>query len=306
MKSIRDRQHKMSIGQFGAVQPDEASVAQVVANMPQCLAADSLRKLAAAIKAARDDGSPVVFALGGHVVKTGCSNYIIDLCRRGFVTHLALNGAAAIHDVEIAIHGETSEDVDDTLGKGEFGMVAETTELFDAACQACSSRNIGLGAGLVNELADLLRTPRAASSLLWNQSQVDAGSVTVHAAIGADTVHLSDDLDGAALGKALLTDFRAVCKIVFGLQGGVWVNVGSATLLPEVFLKAISSALHAGAELDRITTADMDMIRHYRPTQNVVRRPPGHGLQITGHHEIMLPLLHQLLVSPPITGDARL
>lgn len=179
--------------------------------------------------------------------------------------------------------------------------------------RSCSTQRVrhAAAATLAWELAWSTNWPascghRAASSLLWNQSQADAGSVTVHAAIGADTVHLSGDLDGAALGKALLTDFRAVCKIVFGLQGGVWVNVGSATLLPEVFLKAISSALHAGAELDRITTVDMDMIRHYRPTQNVVRRPPGHGLQITGHHEIMLPLLHQLLVSPPITGDARL
>ena len=292
MKSIRQRRHKVSVDGFGGVLPPGSGVSDVVGAMPRFLAADGLRRLAEAIRAARDAGAPVVIAMGGHVVKTGCSPYIIDLMSRGVVTHVAMNGAAAIHDAEIAMHGETSEDVDDTLGSGDFGMVSETMELFDAAARASEPWGSGLGEGLTREL-ERRRAPRAGHSLLC---AVDAGRATVHAAIGADTVHLSPNLDGAALGKALQADFRAACAVVSQLGAGVWVNLGSATLLPEVFLKAVSAAIRGGADLGGMTTADMDMIRHYRPTQNVVRRPPGRGIQLTGHHEVMVPILHQLLI----------
>lgn len=291
MKSIRQRRHKVVIDDFGAPLPPGSGVKEAVAAMPRFLAADGLRKLANAIIAARAADAPVVFAVGGHVVKTGCSPYLIDLIGRGVVTGLAMNGAAAIHDAEIALYGETSEDVDDTLGKGEFGMVRETMELFDSACRACRSWGTGLGEELAKELARRA-APRAASSLLC----AAAGRTTVHVAFGADTVHLSPSLDPADLGAAIMSDFRAVCRTVSGLGQGVWVNVGSATLLPEVFLKAVSAAISQGSDLSHMTTADMDMIRHYRPTHNVVLRPPGEGVQITGHHEIMLPILHQLVI----------
>jgi len=264
MKSIHDRAHKVSFDDFGTPPRSPTTVGAMVASMPRFLAANGLRDLSATIRTARHDGHPVVFAIGGHVVKTGCSPYLIDLMRRGAVTHVVMNGAAAIHDVEIAIRGETSEDVDSTLAKGEFGMVSETMDVFDAAYRACDDHT--------------------------------DPAIMIHAAVGTDTVHMSPNLDAGALGRALVTDFRAVCGLVSRLQHGVWVNVGSATLLPEVFLKAVSIAMATGIDLDGMTTADMDMIRHYRPTHNVVRRPPGRGVQLTGHHEIMLPLLHQLLI----------
>ncbi len=297
MKSIHNRRHKVSIDDFGVPSKIPATVAETVASMPRLLAANGLRELASAIRSARDGGHPVVFAVGGHVVKAGCSPYLIDLIGRGVVTHVAMNGAAAIHDAEIAIRGETSEDVDDTLAKGEFGMVSETMEVFDAAYRVCDDESVGLGIGLAMELGR--RTaPHAGHSILcsaWG-SDHDDSAVMVHAAVGADTVHMSPDMDAGALGRALVADFRAVCGLVSRLQHGVWVNVGSATLLPEVFLKAVSAAIAAGSDLGGMTTADMDMIRHYRPTHNVVRRPPGRGVQLTGHHEVMLPLLHQLLI----------
>lgn len=297
MKSIHDRRHKVSIDDFGVPSKIPATVAETVASMPKLLAANGLRELASAIRSARDGGHPVVFAIGGHVVKAGCSPYLIDLIGRGVVTHVAMNGAAAIHDAEIAIRGETSEDVDDTLGRGEFGMVSETMDVFDAAYRVCDDESVGLGTGLAMELGR--RTPPHAKHSILCSAWVGAHgdpAIMVHAAVGADTVHMSPNMDAGALGRALVADFRAVCGLVSRLQHGVWVNVGSAALLPEVFLKAVSAAIAAGTDLDGMTTADMDMIRHYRPTHNVVRRPPGRGVQLTGHHEVMLPLLHQLLV----------
>ena len=308
MRSIHQRRHKVSIGDFGRVLPPGASVRDMVASMPRLLASDSLRLLAAGIGVAREAGAPVVFALGGHVVKAGCSPYIVDLVRRGVVTHLALNGAAAIHDAEIAMCGGTSEDVDEALPRGEFGMAAETMSLFASACRLCAGGGAGLGAALAAELGRL-GAPHADCSLLCapfapisfpralGLPEPHAPRVTVHAAIGADTVHMSPDIDGAALGAALMYDFRATCDLACLLGRGVWVNVGSAALLPEVFLKAVAHALRCGADLGGMTTADMDMVRHYRTAENVVRRPPGRGVQLTGHHEVMIPLLHQLLVS---------
>jgi hypothetical protein len=300
MSSIHQRRHKVSIDDFGRAMPPGASVADVVAWMPRLLASDSLRLLASGILAARDAGAPVVLALGGHVVKAGCSPYVVDLVRRGVVTHLALNGAAAIHDAEVAMCGGTSEDVDEALPRGEFGTAAETMSLFASACRLCAGGGLGLGAALALELGRL-GAPHADCSLLCAQSpgspeSFHAPRVTVHAAIGADTVHMSPEIDGAALGAALMHDFRAVCHLVSLLGSGVWVNVGSAALLPEVFLKAVAHALRSGADLGGMTTADMDMVRHYRTTENVVRRPPGRGVQLTGHHEVMIPFLHQLLV----------
>jgi hypothetical protein len=302
MRSIHQRRHKVSVADFGRALPPGASAKDVVASMPRLLASDSLRLLAESIGASRAAGAPVVFALGGHVVKAGCSPYIIDLVRRGVVTHLALNGAAAIHDAEIAMCGGTSEDVDEALRRGEFGMAAETMSLFASACRLCAGGGLGLGAALIAELGRL-GAPHSDCSLLRAPFGLPAPfarhhvpRVTVHAAIGADTVHMSPDIDGAALGAALMYDFRATCDLVCLLGRGVWVNVGSAALLPEVFLKAVAHALRGGIDLGGMTTADMDMVRHYRTAENVVRRPPGRGVQLTGHHEVMIPLLHQLLV----------
>lgn len=294
MKSIHDRKHKVAVSKFGTPLPPGASVLETVEKMPGFLAADELRALAGAILAARKAGASVVFAIGGHVVKTGCSLYIIDLLDRGIVTRLAMNGAAAIHDAEIALFGETSEDVDQTLRKGEFGMVTETMEFFDRAV-AHSTLTCGLGNALAEEIhRGTLPYPEYSLIHCFANS---TRAPTVHVAIGADTVHMSPGLDAGRLGVLLIEDFEWVCDTVASLAaGGVWVNIGCATLLPEVFMKAVSVAIHKGADLDGMTTADLDMIQHYRPTHNVVRRPPGRGIQITGHHEIMLPILHQLLI----------
>ena len=286
----------MAVSKFGTPLPPGASVLEMVDKMPGFLAADELRTLTGAILATREAGGPVVFAIGGHVIKTGCSPYIIDLLDRGIVTGLAMNGAAAIHDAEIALFGETSEDVDQTLRKGEFGMVAETMGFFDKAV-ADSTAARGLGGALAEEL-QRRNPPFLKHSLLHCFDDNNATKApTVHATIGADTVHMSPRLDGERLGALLLDDFRSACGTVAALEShGVWFNVGCATVLPEVFMKAVSVVIHEGSNLDSMTTADLDMIQHYRPTNNVVRRPPGRGIQLTGHHEIMIPILHQLLI----------
>jgi hypothetical protein len=250
--------------------------------------------------AARRAGRPVVFAYGGHVIKTGCSPLVVDLIERGIITAVATNGSGAIHDVELAEVGQTSEEVADTIRDGSFGMVRETCEWLNEA--AMHGKTVGLGRA-VGELVEKGNAPNKQLSIL--AAALRAGiPATVHVAIGTDTVHVHPDADGAAVGAATLLDFRRVCEVVAsmasakGEPGGVWLNFGSAVILPEVFLKAVSVARNLGFDLDEIHTADFDMFRHYRPTQNVVTRPVsrGHGHSVTGHHEIMLPLLRQAVV----------
>jgi hypothetical protein len=241
--------------------------------------------------------------MGGHVVKVGCSPIAVDLIRRGIVSAVACNGAFAIHDVEMATGGQTSEEVAETIRDGSFGFVHETLTFFGKATALADARGIGLGEAVGRSLISA-QAPYLERSVL--AAAVEASiPASVHVAVGTDTVHMSDAADGAQIGAASLRDFRLICSVVADLgargdlpDGGVWLNVGSAVVMPEVFLKAVSVARNLGADLDAMTTANFDMLRHYRPTVNVVTRPvtAGRGHEVIGHHEILLPLLRQAVL----------
>jgi hypothetical protein len=245
--------------------------------------------------AAYEADRSVVVALGGHVIKTGCAPYLIDWLRRGVLTGICLNGAAAIHDVELALAGRTSENVEARLTDGSFGMARETADFFAKAAARASAKGIGLGAAL----GDLLHEERCLHpevSLL--RAAAEAGiPCTVHVALGTDIVHMHPCASGALTGEATLCDFRLACAMVADLAGGVWMNLGSAVLLPEVFLKAVSIARNLGFDLNGMTTVDLDMIRQYRARVNVLERHHCAGISVTGHHEVMLPLIHAAVVA---------
>jgi len=273
-----------------------------LAALPGFLGAEQLRQTVAAIIAARRAGRPVVFAFGGHVIKTGCAPLVIDLIERGVITALATNGSGAIHDLELAETGATSEEVAETIRDGTFGMVHETCMHMNEATRH-GSTGIGLG-GALGELLNCEDVPYRHLSLFAAAHRAGIPA-TVHVAVGTDTVHVHPELDGAALGAATLADFRTICAVVAelgaagaGEPGGVWLNVGSAVVLPEVFLKAVSVARNLGRPLEGMHTANLDMLAHYRPTQNVLTRPvpAGHGHALLGQHEILLPLLRQAIV----------
>lgn len=323
LHSVRDRKHISQIDAFAGTPEAGCGFAEWAASLPSFLGVKKLRAVVEAIVAARRGEKPVAFAMGGHVVKVGCGPIVIDLMRRGIVTAVACHGATAIHDMEIAMLGATSEDVGDTIRDGRFGMVRETMEFFAGAAKLAARKRMGLGRAVGQLILDR-KFPLARYSVLAVAAELDLPA-TVHVAIGTDTVHMSPKIDGAALGAATLQDFRTLCSVVSAMGtstggkarggagraatrsaggssiegvGGVWCNVGSAVLMPEVFLKAVSVARNLGSNLDHLTTVNFDMLRHYRPAQNVVSRPvsPGHGHDIAGHHEILLPLLRQAVI----------
>ncbi len=263
---------------------------------PGILAGQQLRDLASAILAARNGGPAILWGLGGHVIKCGLAPVLVELMKRGLATGFALNGAAAIHDLEIALAGSTSEDVDEVLTDGRFGTAEETAVTLHEAAKHAAKEGIGLGEATGRALQ---KTPNAAASLLAQAYQHKA-PVSVHVAVGADTPHIDPRMDAAALGQATYHDFRLLAGMVKGLEGGgVYLNVGSAVILPEVFLKAVSVVRNLGNALQNFHTANLDFLQHYRPTRNVVERPVsggGRGYALTGHHEIMLPLLAAYLM----------
>ena len=301
--SVKERRHKASAQRGAAMPAPGASAAELLDSLPNYLGAAAFRKVVNAMVAAVRLDRPVVIALGAHVIKVGCAPIIVDLMQRGIVRALACNGAVAIHDVEMATLGETSEEVGDTIRDGSFGMVTETMEFFDTALQQAHEKKLGLGEA-VGCLLGERKAPYVDQSLLARAQQLGIPA-TVHVALGTDTVHMSAGADGAAWGAATLRDFHLICGVVSELGaapgsdvGGVWLNLGSAVVLPEVFLKAVSVARNCGADLEAMTTANFDMIRHYRPRANVIGRPvaPGHGHEVVGQHEILLPLLRQALI----------
>jgi len=302
LHSIHDRRHIAQIDAFAKTPPPGASFLEWFDSLPGFLGADRLRAVADAIVSARKAGKPVVFAIGGHVVKVGCGPILIDLMRRGIVTAIACNGATAIHDTEIAMIGATSEDVADTIRDGRFGMVRETAEFFALAARTAAQSGAGYGLS-IGRLIRERKLPHAELSVLAAAAELGLPA-TVHVAIGTDTVHMPAIADGALIGAASLADFRTICGVVAQMggpadePGGMWCNVGSAVLLPEVFLKAVSIARNLGADLDCLVTANFDQLRHYRPAQNVVGRPvlKGRGFDLAGHHEILLPLLRQAVL----------
>jgi hypothetical protein len=269
-------------------------------SLPRILAADSFRLLVESIALARKAGKSIVWGLGGHVIKCGLSPVLADLMRRGYVTALALNGSAAIHDFEIALAGHTSEDVEAVLPDGSFGSAEETGREMNFALRQGVELGLGAGEALGRRLGEI-GDPRFAPESLLLRAYRLAVPVTVHVAIGTDTPHTHPAVDAAAIGTASHQDFRLFCSIVAEMdRGGIYVNVGSAVVLPEVFLKAVSTVRNLGHPLTEFTTANLDFIQHYRPKVNVVERPHarsgGHGIAITGHHEIMLPLLAAALI----------
>ena len=301
--SVTRRSHKVSLGEMAGLPPVGASAADLLASMPGVLGAGELRAVVTAIADAVVAHRPVVFAMGAHVVKVGCSPIVIDLIERGVIRAIVCNGATAIHDVEMAMLGATSEEVADTIRDGTFGMVRETMEFFAAATDLAAGQDLGLGAA-VGRLLGEREAPNLKLSILAAAFRADIPAC-VHVAVGTDTVHMAAEADGAKIGAATLRDFRLACSVVAdlgaekpGQAGGVWLNVGSAVLLPEVFLKAVSVARNLGANLDAMTTANFDMLRHYRPRANVVLRPTtaGRGHEVIGHHEILLPLLRQAVI----------
>jgi len=284
------RSSKVSLADMGRPPAPGSSFSSWLDSLPKLLGAAALNRLRDAIVRASDDDRPVVAALGGHVVKTGCGPYLVDWIDRGVLSGLALNGSAAIHDLELAIAGKTSEDVGARLMAGTFGFARETSELFAAACSRARDQSIGLGAALGDVVIEH-GGPGLDASLLVAARRANR-PLTVHVAIGTDIVHMTSELDGAALGQATLADFRTLCSLVALMAGGVWLNLGSAVVMPEVFLKAVSIARNLGHSLDGLTTANLDFDQKYRGLLNVLERPGALGIALTGHHEIMIPLLH--------------
>lgn len=282
---IKKRKNLVNIGQFGdAIESKEFG--RFIDSLPKILAANDLRSLIDSIVKAHNKNRQVVLALGAHVIKCGLSPIVIDLMKRNIITAVAMNGSGAIHDYEISLIGETSEDVSHSLKDGTFGMAKETAEAIQAAA---SVPECGLGRALGNKIIKD-RNKHKQYSILAAGARLNM-PVTVHVAIGTDTIHMHPNVSGGNMGESSHVDFRILCSVVSELEGGVWLNVGSAVIMPEVFLKAITVARNLGRKVENFTTANMDMIQHYRPRTNVVQRPTMCGYSITGHHEIMLPLL---------------
>jgi hypothetical protein len=293
---IKKRRNLVNIGQFG--KPIELkNFNKFIDSLPKVLAADGLRNVIDNIVKAHNKNRQVVLALGAHVIKCGLSPIVIDLMKRGIVTAVAMNGSGAIHDYEISLIGETSEDVSDSLKNGTFGMAKETAEAIQAAA---SVPERGLGRALGDKIIKDKNKHRQ-HSILAVGARLNI-PVTVHVAIGTDIIHMHPCVSGSDMGESSHIDFKILCSVVSELEGGVWLNVGSAVIMPEVFLKAITVARNLGRKVNNFTTVNMDMIQHYRPLTNVVKRPTTHGYSITGHHEIMLPLL-RLGILAGLTND---
>jgi hypothetical protein len=298
---IDARGGKVRIAHMAAPPAANATLSGWLDRLPKVLAADALRGVIQALAEARARKRAIVWGLGGHVVKCGLAPVFIDLLERGYVTALALNGAASIHDFELGIAGATSEDVEAVLPDGSFGAAEETGREMNLAIRGAAARGIGMGEALGERLQELAR-PEFTASCLQYAAYRRRVPVTVHVAIGTDTPHTHPAADGAALGAASHHDFRLFAALLRELDdGGVYLNVGSAVLLPEVFLKAVSAVRNLGYPLGGFTTVNLDFLQHYRPKVNVVERPHaqrgGHGYSLTGHHEIMLPLIAGILAS---------
>jgi hypothetical protein len=294
---LASRASKAHAADFG--KPVHAGgVEALIESFPNILAGRDLKAVIATMRRAHERERGIIWGLGAHVIKTGLSPILIDLMERGFVSAIATNGAGVIHDFELALSGATSEDVDETLGPGRFGMAEETGSLLNAAISAGVARGLGLGQSVALRLAEM-RPPHAELSLLAAAARLEI-PVTVHVGIGTDIIHMHPAASGAAIGEGSLRDFRYFVSNVARLEQGVYLNCGSAVMLPEVFLKAVALARNRGTPLAGLTTVNIDFLRHYRPLTNVVSRPVagiGQGYSLVGHHEILIPLLAAALVS---------
>lgn len=296
--SLESRKSKVHAGMFAKAMDGSENILGFISKLPHILAADSLRTLIRAILYAKTAGKPIIWGLGGHVIKVGLGPVIVDLMHSGFATGIAMNGSAAIHDFEVALRGATSEEVEEQLTDGKFGMARETGEYMNSAITGACASKIGMGEGLGRFISQgkdgQLAFEHTRSSIL-SEAYSRNIPVTVHVAIGTDIIHAHPEVSGQAHGETTYQDFRLFCTMVKDLAGGgVYLNIGSAVILPEVFLKAVSIVRNLGHPLEEFTTANLDFIQHYRPTQNVLKRPTqnsGQSVALTGHHEIMVPLI---------------
>ena len=309
---IAARGGRVSVEDFALPYEKGGGIAKLLESLPTILAGSALRGVLEAIKRARREERAIIWGLGGHVVKCGLADVLLDLMRRGWITAFAMNGAASIHDFEIAISGSTSEDVEAALPDGRFGSAEETGREMNLAIAEGVRDGLGMGEALgrhldrhLEKIAPSQNAPKFAAHSILLGAYRAAIPVTVHVAVGTDTPHTHPTADGAAIGEATHRDFRLLCSILLDLDsGGVYINAGSAVVLPEVFLKAISVVRNlapaGGYSLAGFTTVNLDFLQHYRPRVNVVERPHarsgGYGYAITGHHEIMIPLLAAALI----------
>ncbi len=298
---LASRPSKVMIKDFAKPIEADDSLKNFLDKLPNILAVQSLRELAKQVRRAKDLNKPIIWGIGGHIVKTGLAPVIIDLLKRGFVSAIASNGSVLVHDCEIALVGFTSEDVGATLEKGDFGAAKETGEILNSAAMRGQQDDIGLGEAMGREVSEI--NPKNSPVSLLCQTYKHEIPFTAHLSVGADIGHFHSSCDGAALGATSHTDFRLLCSLVKEMNGGgVYLNLGSAVVLPEIFLKAVTVVRNLGFPLADITTANFDFIQHYRPLTNVVRRPTangaGRGFSIIGHHELMIPLLAAQILCP--------
>ncbi len=296
---LANRPSKISTKDFARPLEQEGSLSDFLRGLPNILAVQNLRELAVRVRRARDLGKPIIWGIGGHVIKTGLAPLLIQLMQQGLLTAIAANGSVLIHDSEIALAGSTSEDVDATLGEGIFGGADETGKLLNSAAYEGARDNIGLGEAAGRALLGL--SPKHQDVSLLCAAYSARIPVTIHLTIGGDIVHFHPEANGGALGATSHTDFRLLGELVRRMNGGgVFLNIGSAVVLPEVFLKCVTLVRNLGHELTDITTANFDFIQSYRPLTNVVRRPTaagaGRGYSIIGHHELTVPLLAAYLL----------
>ena len=291
---LASRPSKVTVKDFAVPVVADDSLKKFLDKLPNILAVQSIREIAKQIRRAKSLGKPIIYGIGGHVVKTGLAPILIDLMKHGFLTAIAGNGSVLVHDTEIALVGFTSEDVDATLGQGDFGAAKETGEILNEAAKNGQKNNIGLGEAMGREVSKL--QPQHADKSLLCSMYENKIPFTAHLTIGADIGHFHASASGSALGETSHTDFKLFCSMVKELNnGGVYLNLGSAVTMPEIFLKAVTVVRNLGYELQDFTTANFDFIQQYRPNTNVVRRPTangkGRGFSVTGHHELLIPLL---------------
>jgi len=296
---LASRPSKVTVDDFAKPIASDSSLRGYLQSLPNILAVQNLREIASRMRRARDLGKPIIWGIGGHVIKTGLAPIIIDLMNRGFVNAVAGNGSVLVHDAEIAMVGSTSEDVDATLGAGAFGGAEETGRLLNEAARDGARDALGLGEASGRALTAM--KPKHESLSLLCAAYASKVPFTAHLTIGGDIAHFHPQSDGAALGATSHVDFRLLAELVRRMNGGgVYLNIGSAVTLPEVFLKCVTLARNLGHELNDLTTANFDFIQSYRPLTNVVRRPTaegaGKGFAITGHHEFTIPLLAAELI----------
>jgi hypothetical protein len=295
---LASRPSKVAVGLFGRPHKKGGALWDFLQGLPGILASQGLKDLANAVLSAKSSGKSIIWGMGGHVIKTGLSPILIDLMDRGLVSALAFNGSCLIHDYEIALAGVTSEDVDAQLETGAFGMAEETGQGINGAIKEGAAEGLGIGESLGKHLSKL--NPQFGRYSLLLQAYLRSIPVTVHVTIGADIIHNHPAISPAAVGEGSHRDFLLFASLVSELNGGgVYLNCGSAVTLPEVFLKCVTLVRNGGRQLQDFTTANLDFIQHYRPTENVIKRPVkkgGRGIAITGHHEILIPLLAAWLV----------